>query len=98
MNTTKRQRNIFALKFKFIGATNTKPSRYRVTQTNNKKSAFICADFGNLTPFEGMIKKLDSINEIDSFALVIDNTQNDFYTFAINTAANEIPDLIKYFK
>jgi hypothetical protein len=95
---TKRQSNIFALKFKFIGATNNKPSRYRVTQTNNNKSAYIGADFGNLTPFEGMIKKLDSINEIASFALVIDNTQDQFYTFAINTLSYEIPNLIPYFK
>lgn len=98
MQTTKRKRNIFALKFKFISATNTKPSRYKVTQTNNNKSAYIGADFGNLTPFEAMTKKLDSINEIDSFSLVIDNTQDQYYIFAINTAANEIPNLIQYFK
>ena len=98
METSKRLNNTIGLKFAFIGWTDTKPARYKVTQTNTNKSILISADFGSLTPFEGMIEKLNSIEEIQDFSLIIDNTQSKYYLFCINTKTNEIPNLLLNFK
>lgn len=98
MDNSKRLNNTIGLKFSFIGWTDTKPSRYKVTQTNTNKSILISADFGSLTPFEGMIEKLNSIEEIQDFSLMIDNTQSKYYIFCINTKTNEIPNLLLNFK
>lgn len=94
----KRLNNTIGLKFTFIGWTDTKPSRYKVTQTNTNKSILINADFGGLTPFEGINEKLNSIADIKDFSLLIDNTQSKYYLFCINTKTNEIPDLLLNFK
>lgn len=100
MNTKKRKNNIFALQFKYIGATNTKSARYKVTQTNTSASVFISADFGSLTPFEGINNILENLPEIKTYSLITDNTPHgyNFYTFAIETEGYQIPDLLEYFK
>lgn len=92
----KRQTNTTALKFKFIGATNTKPSRYKVTQTNTNKSIFISADFYNLEPFESICNILENHPDIVNFSLIVDNTQNDYYLFCIGMLGNSFPDLLKH--
>jgi hypothetical protein len=96
----KRQNNLFALQFKYIGATNTKPTRYKVTQTNTNQSIFISADFKSLTPFEGMNNILESLPEVLNYSLIIDNTTHgyNYYTFAIETEGYQIPDLLQHFK
>jgi hypothetical protein len=96
----KRQNNIFALQFKYVGATNTKPARYKVTQTNTNQSIFISADFGSLAPFEGINNIIESLPEVKTYSLIIDNTPHgyNYYTFAIETEGYEIPDLLQHFK
>jgi hypothetical protein len=93
----KRQTNTTAIKFKFIGETNTRPSRYKVTQTNTNKSIFISADFYNLLPHEGIYKILENHPDIVSFTPIVDNTQNDYFLFCIEIAnKTTFPDLLKH--
>jgi hypothetical protein len=89
----KRQTNTTALKFKFIGATNTKPSRYRVTQTNTNKSIFISSE-----SLAGICNILENHPDIVNFSLIVDNTQHDYYLFCIGTLGNSFPDLLKHIK
>jgi hypothetical protein len=93
----KRTQNTIGLKFTYFGATNTKPSRYKVTQSNTGKSVNIDYPY-HLTPMEFFEKTLNSIEEISSFSLMIDNTQNKYYLFCIDLKTNEIPNLLTYFK
>ena len=94
----KRTLNTIGLKFTYLGATNTKCARYKVTQTNTNKSVIIDANFGSLLPFEFFEKTLNSIPEIKSFSLMLDNTQNNYYLFCIDIFTNEIPNLLINFK
>ena len=99
MITTKRTTNRAALKFKFLGATNFKPSRYKVTQTNTRESVYMSSNFGSCAPLEGICMMLDCINEIEDYSLIIDNTQNDYYLFCINTKdKTTCPSLLNHFK
>ena len=89
--------NTIGLKFTYYGATNTKPSRYKVTQSNTGKSINIDYPY-HLMPIDYIKNKLNSICDINSFSLMIDNTQNNYYLFCIDLKTNEIPDLLNYFK
>lgn len=94
---TKRQQNTTGLKFKFLPATNTKGSRYKITQTNNNKSIIISAQF-EVTPlehFENIINKLECV---ESFSLLVDNTQNDYYLFSLNTSGDSFGDIVNQLK
>lgn len=94
----KRKQNTTILKFKFIPCTNTKPNRYKVIQTNSNKSIFINSSFGSLTPLEYFTNVLESIECINSYSLVIDNTQNDYYLFCIDIIGSSFDNLLQYFK
>lgn len=95
--TTKRQENSTGLKFKFIPQTNTKPSRYKVTQTNNNKSIFIDAQF-NVEPLAHFVNIIDKLEEVESFSLLVDNTQNDYYLFILKTSGSSFEDLVSKLK
>jgi hypothetical protein len=89
----KRQTNTTALKFKFIGETNTRPSRYKVTQTNTNKSIFISSE-----SLAGICNILENHPDIVNFSLIVDNTQNDYYLFCVGLLGNSFPDLLKHIK
>lgn len=94
----KRQNNTTALKVKFIPCTNTRPSKFKVTQLNTNKSIYIY-DIGDNTPIDFFTSKLEGINEVENFSLIVDNSQNDYYLFNVNTkGAHSFPDLLKEFK
>ena len=94
---TKRQTNTTGLKVKFLPVTNTKPSRYKVTQTNNAKSVIIGADF-NVPPIEHFVNILSGIKEVEKFSLIVDNTQNDYYLFSLDFAGDSFENILNYFK
>jgi len=93
----KRTQNTIGLKFKYVAQTNTKPSRYRVTQTNINKGKYISTDFYNKTPLEAISDMLEVIPDIKSFSLVVDNTQNDYFLFSIDVHGSTFPNLLTYF-
>ena len=93
---TKRRTNTIGLKVKFIPCTDDKPSRLRFTQTNVNKSC-ITSTSNKFETLDYINWLLESIKGINSYSLVIDNTQNDYYLFSIDTD-NEIPNLIKSIK
>jgi hypothetical protein len=94
---TKRQNNTTGLKVKFLPVTNTKPSRYKITQTNSGKSVIIGADF-NVPPIEHFVNVLNGLEELRSFSLVVDNTQNDYYLFSLDFAGDSFENILNYFK
>ena len=94
---TKRQNNTTGLKVKFLPVTNAKPSRYKITQTNSGKSVIIGADF-NVPPIEHFVNILNGLEELRSFSLVVDNTQNDYYLFSLDFAGDSFENILNYFK
>jgi hypothetical protein len=92
----KRKGNTAGLKFKYIQPTNTRAGRYKVTQTNTNKSIFISANFGNKTPLQYFCDILENIESIDSFSLIVDSTQNDYYLFSVDE--NIFGDLLTFFR
>lgn len=86
--------NTIGIKFTFTPQTDTTSSYYKVTQTNINKSVKMLADFDNLTPLQGMKKELERIEEIDSFSLVIDNTQKKYFLFSVDIKGSAIPDIL----
>jgi hypothetical protein len=93
----KRTQNRTGLKFKFLTATNNKNARYKVTQTNSNKSIFISSDFGNEAPLEYFSNVLETIDCINTFSLIVDNTQNDYYLFSIDVVGHSFDDLLTFF-
>lgn len=94
---TKRLTNTTGIKVKFIGATNTKGARLKVTQMNTNESKFVSFPYG-MEIIEYTCKVLDSINSIKSHSLMVDNTQSDSYIFNIDFIGNSFEDIITYFK
>ena len=94
---SKRQTNTTGLKVSFIPATNTKGNRFRLTQTNNKKSIVINGDI-NLDLIYFMELILSQIEEINTFNLVVDNTQNKYHLFSIDFKGNSFVDILHNFK
>jgi len=97
MKTSKRKNNLTGLKVKFIPPTNDKGSFFKLTQTNNKKSCLIngCLD---TEPIGFFTNVLNRDKRIKSFNLMIDNTQNQYYTFVIDVKNNEIHNILENFK
>jgi hypothetical protein len=93
----KRTQNTTGLKFKFLPATNNKNARYKITQTNSNKSIYINSDFGDKIPFEYFYNVLESIDCINTFSLIVDNTQNDYYLFSIDVVGHSFDDLLTFF-
>ena len=93
----KKQNNTLGLKVSFIPATNEAPNFWRLTQTNNKKSIKISSNIDlEIIDFISLI--LNSISEIRSFNLVVDNTQNKYYLFSIDFIGNSFLDILDNFK
>ena len=93
----KRQENTTGLKVKYLPCTNTQPSRWRLTQTNCNKSIII-SDIGQFTPIEFFCERLEQIEEIENFSLLVDNTQNYFYLFVLNFKNFSFKNILNHFK
>lgn len=93
----KRICNTTGLKVKYLPCTNTQPSRWKLTQTNFNKSIII-SDIGQFTPIEFFCERLEQIEEIENFSLLVDNTQKDFYLFVLNFKNFSFENILNHFK
>ena len=93
----KRICNTTGLKVKSLPCTNTQPYRWKLTQTNFNKSIII-SDIGQLTPIEFFCERLEQIEEIENFSLLVDNTQKDFYLFVLNFKNFSFQNILNHFK
>lgn len=97
MTTSKKLSNTTGLKVAFIPQTNYNENRYKITQTNNGKSIFIHGNLDvRIEDFIGCV--LDSIDEIKSYSLVVDNTQNKYCLFSIDFKGNSFENILHNFK
>ena len=91
----KRQINTTGIKVKFLPATNEKPNRLKITQTNFNKS-IIVSNSGDTLEF--ICEVLENTEEVRSFSLLIDNTQNDYYLFSVDFNNNSFENILNNFK
>lgn len=94
---SKRKVNTMGLKVQFIPATNTKENRFKITQLNNNKSVVISGNM-NLQILDFIELVLNSINEIENFSLVVDNTQNKYYLLSVDFIGFSFVDIVDNFK
>lgn len=91
----KRQTNTAGLKVKFLPATNEKPSRLKITQMNFNKSVIV-SNSENVLEF--ICRVLENTEEVKSFSLLVDNTQNDYYLFSVDFNNNSFENILNNFK
>lgn len=94
---TKRLTNTTGLKFAFIPASNTKGNRIKITQTNCNKSVFVSGN-NNLEPIDFICSILDKIELVNSYSLLVDNTQDKYYIFNIDFNGNSFENILNSFK
>lgn len=97
MKNSKRLTNTTGLKVSFIPATNTQGDRFKLTQTNNKKSIVISGNL-NLEIIDFICSVLDKIEIIESYSFLVDNTQNKYNLFNIDFKGNSFEDILLNFK
>ena len=97
MTTSKRLTNTTGLKVAFIPATNTQGDKFRLTQTNDKKSISINGNL-NLEITDFICGVLDGIEEIESYSILVDNTQNKYYLFNIDFKGQSFENILNNFK
>ncbi len=88
---TKKLQNTTALRVKFLANTR----RLKITQTNNNKYCYILSLSDVIQQIENI---LNNIKEVESFSLIVDNTQKDYFLFNITTKGNSFPDIINIIK
>lgn len=93
----KRLQNTTGLKVTFIPATNAQGDKFRVTQTNNKKSITINGNL-NLEIRDFICGVLDGILEIESYSILVDNTQNKYFLFNIDFKGQSFENILHNFK
>jgi len=81
---TKRKENLKGLKVKFLGATDCLSARIKFIETNTRKTKTVNYNY-NCDVLETAYNILDKNDNVISYNLVVDNTQNDFYLFSIKT-------------
>ena len=91
----KRQTNTTGIKVKFLPATNEKPNRLKITQTNFNKSIIVSNPEDVL---EFICRVLENTEEVRSFSLLVDNTQNDYYLFSVDFNNNSFENILNNFK
>lgn len=91
----KRQNNTAGLKVKFLPATNEKPNRLKITQTNFNKSVIV-SNSENVLEF--ICRVLENTEEVESFSLIVDNTQNDYYLFSVDFKITSFENILNNFK
>lgn len=94
---TKRSQNTMGLKVKFIPATNTQENRVKITQLNNNKSVTIGANM-NCQVIDFITAVLNKVEDIKSFSLVVDNSQENYYLFSLDFKTPSFPNIIENFK
>ena len=93
---TKRQTNTTGLKVKFLGATNTKCNRIKITQMNCNKSITISQP-GNMEVLQYIYLILDQTNEINFYSILVDNTQNNYHIINIDFKDNSFTNILNKF-
>ena len=91
----KRQTNTTGVKVKFLPATNEKPNRLKITQVNLNES-IIVSNPGEALEF--ICRVLENTEEVRSFSLLVDNTQNDYYLFSVDFNSNSFENILDNFK
>jgi hypothetical protein len=97
MKNSKRLTNTTGLKITFIPATNTQGDKFRLTQTNSKKSITINGNL-NLEIIDFICSVLDKIELIESYSFLVDNTQNKYNLFSIDFKGNSFENILENFK
>lgn len=92
----KRLTNTTGLKVKFLGATNTKGNRIRLTQMNFNKSIIISQP-DNLEMLQYIFSILDQTEEVNNYSLLVDSTQNDYYIINIDFSNNSFNNILNKF-
>jgi hypothetical protein len=92
----KRQTNTTGLKIKFLPVTNTLGDRIRLTQTNDNKSVTISQP-DNIETLPYIFSVLDKLEEVASYSLLVDNTQNNYYTINIDFNSNSFTNILNNF-
>lgn len=93
----KKSNNTTGLKVAFIPATNNTADRFKITQTNCNKSITISGNIdGDIVSFISNV--LETIDEIKSFSLVVDNTQNKYFLFSLDFKGDSFTNILNNFK
>jgi hypothetical protein len=87
-----RTQNVTGIKFRWLRNS----GRYKVTQTNSNKSKYL-SDIGSFAPIEYVETILAGCADVVRFSLIVDNTQNDYFLFAVDTQGSSFPDLLSHF-
>jgi len=97
MKTSKRLTNTTGLKIAFIPATNTQSDKFKITQTNCKKSITISGNIdADIVSFVSGV--LDGVEAVKSYSLVVDNTQSKYYLFSLDFVADSFENILNNFK
>ena len=91
----KRQTNTTGIKVKFLPATNEKPNRLKITQMNFNKSIIVSNSEDVL---EFICRVLENTEEVRSFSLLVDNTQNAYYLFSVDFNNKSFENILNNFK
>lgn len=97
MQNSKRLTNTTGLKVAFIPATNTQGDKFRLTQTNDKKSITINGNL-NLEIIDFISSILDKVEVIKSYSVSVDNTQNKYYLFNLDFNSQSFENILHNFK
>jgi hypothetical protein len=92
----KRQTNTTGLKVKFLPVTNTKGNRIRLTQMNDNKSVIISQP-DNLEMLQYIFLILDKTEEVNTYSLLVDNTQQDYRIINIDFKDNSFTNILNKF-
>ena len=93
----KRSNNTTGLKIKYIGATDTKGSRVKFTQLNNNKS--VTVPYNHKFDVLGLAEEiLNSIELLQAFNVIVDNTQNNYYLINLDFVGNSFEDITPLIK
>lgn len=92
----KRQTNTTGLKVRFLPVTNTLGNRIKLTQTNDNKSVTISQP-DNIEMLPYIFSVLDTLEEVASYNLIVDNTQNDYYIINIDFNGNSFTNILNNF-
>ena len=93
----KRQNNTTALRVKYLGATDTKGARIKLTQLNNNKSVTVSYNY-KLDTLAFAEEILNHIELIKAFNVIVDNTQNNYYLINLDFAGNSFEDITPLIK
>lgn len=92
----KRQTNTTGLKIKFLPVTNTKGNRIMLTQMNDNKSVIISQP-DNIEMLQYIFLILDQTEEVNTYSLLVDNTQNNYYIINIDFTNNSFTNILNKF-